>query len=80
MPSEGVVVSYLFLDLVISRQRAVKQPAFLDLRDVSDEGFVAGLKNLMEDNPISFPILNVVRVGSTSFQKVALLTNIKELG
>ena len=52
-------VSPLFLDLIISRQRAVKQPAFLDLRDVSDKGLVASLKNLMENDPVSFPILNI---------------------
>ena len=58
-------LSFLFLDLVISRQRAVKQPAFLDLRDVADKGLVAGLKNLVEDDPVSFPVLNIVRVVST---------------
>ena len=58
-------LSSLFLDLIISRQRAVKQPAFLDLRDVSDKGLVAGLKNLVENDPVSFPVLNIVRVVST---------------
>lgn len=55
-------LSTLSFDLVIGGQGAVKQPAFLDLRNVSDKGLVAGLKDLVKDNPIGLPVLQSVRV------------------
>lgn len=45
------------LYLIERGQRPVKQPAFLNLRDISNKGLVTSLENLMEDNPVGFPIL-----------------------
>ena len=45
------------LDLIVGRQRAIKQPAFVNFCNISDEGLIPSLKYLMEDNPIGLPVL-----------------------
>ena len=59
LPSEKQYLSTLSwpLYLIERGQRPVKQPAFLNLRDISNKSLVTGLENLMEDNPVGFPIL-----------------------
>lgn len=44
-------------NLIICGQRAIKQPALLDLCDISNKSFVPSLENLVEDDPICLPIL-----------------------
>ena len=45
------------LDLIVGRQRTIKQPALVYFRNIADEGFIPSLKYLMEDNPIGLPVL-----------------------
>lgn len=52
-------------DLIICGQRAIKQPALLDPCDISNKGLIPSLEDLMEYDPIRFPILLVV---SKTFQ------------
>lgn len=50
----------LYLDLIVGRQRTIKQPALVNFRNISDEDFIPSLKYLMEDNPIGLPILDII--------------------
>lgn len=43
--------------IIERRQRLIKKPLLLDLADVPDENFVARLHDLLEDDPVSLPIL-----------------------
>lgn len=45
---------------MICGQRAVKQPTLLDLCDISNKSLVPSLEDLVEYDPIRFPILLVV--------------------
>ncbi len=48
-------------DLIICRQRIIEEPAFFYLRHITDEDLVPSLHNLVENDPIRFPILLSVR-------------------
>lgn len=50
----------MFRDFIIRGQRAIKQPALLDLCDISNKGLAPSLEDLVEDDPIRLPILFVV--------------------
>lgn len=44
--------------LVVLR-RILRQPALFDLGDISDEGLIARLHDLVEEHPVRFPILQI---------------------
>lgn len=46
-------------NFIIRGQRAIKQPALLDLCDISNKGLAPSLEDLVEDDPIRLPILLV---------------------
>ena len=48
------------LDLIVGRQRTIKQPALVYFRNISDEDFIPSLKYLMENNPIGLPVLVII--------------------
>lgn len=50
----------VFSDLIICRQGAIKQPALLDLGDISNKSLVPSLEDLVEDNPVRLPVLLIV--------------------
>ena len=47
-------------DLIVGRQRTIKQPALFNFCNIPDEDLIPSLKYLMENNPIGFPVLVTV--------------------